>query len=255
MSALYKQGEHVQGRLSPALWAKVPTELFAPHGDPGLGWYKCYDWIDETLYDSSTLEFTGWQLTANSGTAVLGAGNGGLLTMSATSSNGQGPQIQLGDVAWIDFDSCSRVTMEMYGTTTGVSTVGPEFFFGLSVEDTTIIASDANSATDHVGIQRLAADTATLLGGVSAVASGSVTGAATFTNTAASPTTANGAFQCGLQVTRDGARFCFNGTMEADALAGSEITRVAMLPSLVWQGNGTDTPVLNVDWIAIAVER
>ena len=253
MPILHKNHEGLTAGLSPQLWDRVPIELMAPHANPGLGWYKCYDWIDETLYDASTLEFTGWQLTANSGTAVLLAGNGGVLRMSATSSNGQGPQIQLGDVAWIDFDSCSRVTMEMYATPSGISTVGPEFFFGLASEDTTIIASDANSVADFVGMQRFAADITTNVAGASAVASGSVTGAATFTATGADIVST--AFKYGMQITKNGAAFYIDGVKETDQLTASEITRVAMLPSLVWQGNGTDTPLLDVDWIAIAVER
>ena len=252
MPSQYYNHEPPTGSLTPTLWDGF--DVVRATFNPGYGFYRNYDFIGDYILDSSTWEPLDWTPTqATSGSLATAAGDGGVMLIdTGATTAGQGMQMQHGGSTYIDFSTHRAVRMEMRCTWAAITT-GPQFFFGLGLTDTSFIsggASPTNSSADSVGLVSLSGGTIT---GTSRVTTGSVTGTATLTGSAATISTTTA--QYGMLITPKGASFWLDGVKETDQLTSTEISAVAMRPTLVVQSNGTTQPTLTVDWIAIGLEK
>lgn len=244
MADLYTKPQAKSGSirrgLSPTLFHQAPiTQILA--GDLGEG----YGIIDDFLvFDDHRYTLT----QATAGTAALDDAKGGVLLLdSASTTDGQGAQLQLLDGtvgesfipsadAKIYFEA--RVKLADIGTS-GSDTV--DFFIGLAVSDTTIIASGANSTANHIGFEHVDDD--------GAVDFHSESGGTRSSSTAVH-TLADGTYvKLGFLV--DGTSSVtpyVNGVAKTAITANIPTTEMAL--SLVCQSAGTTDPIMHIDWVA-----
>jgi len=224
--------------LSPNIWSQSPlTQLSAGGIDEGFGI------IDDFLtFDDENK----WVLTqASAGTAALDvAAKGGVLLLdSASSTNNQGVQIQLGGAAGASSFIANANSKIYYEARVKIADIGSttcQMFAGLAIVDTSVFASAANSTANHIGFEAIN----TTAMGIHSEKAGSRS------STAAVHTVADDAYvKLGFVV--DGLTKItpyVNGVAK-DAIT-TNIPIVALTPSFVCHSSGTTDPIVHVDWVA-----
>jgi hypothetical protein len=224
--------------LSPNIWSQSPlTQLSVGGIDEGFGI------IDDFLtFDDENK----WVLTqASAGTAALDvAAKGGVLLLdSASSTNNQGVQIQLGGAAGASSFIANANSKIYYEARVKIADIGSttcQMFAGLAIVDTSVFASAANSTANHIGFEAIN----TTAMGIHSEKAGSRS------STAAVHTVADDAYvKLGFVV--DGLTKItpyVNGVAK-DAIT-TNIPIVALTPSFVCHSSGTTDPIVHVDWVA-----
>jgi len=224
--------------LSPNIWSQSPlTQLSVGGIDEGFGI------IDDFLtFDDENK----WVLTqASAGTAALDvAAKGGVLLLdSASSTNNQGVQIQLGGAAGASSFIANANSKIYYEARVKIADIGSttcQMFAGLAIVDTSLFASAANSTANHIGFEAIN----TTAMGIHSEKAGSRS------STAAVHTVADDAYvKLGFVV--DGLTKItpyVNGVAK-DAIT-TNIPIVALTPSFVCHSSGTTDPIVHVDWVA-----
>lgn len=227
--------------LSPGLWAKQPRDF----QDLSVG----FGFIDDFLsFDDASVR---WLLTqASAGTAAcdVAAKGGVLLLDSASSTNNQGAQLQLGGAAAASSFIASATSKIYYEARVKLADIGSttvQFFAGLSEIDSTLFASAANSSANHVGAEAI--NTTAL--GVHSEKAGSRSSSASV------HTIADGTyFKIGFVI--DGVSKVtpyVNG--EAKTAITTNVPIVELTPSFVCHSSGTTDPILHIDWVACYQEE
>lgn len=234
--AILDRGSSDRG-LSSKLWRKLSAE---PFEDPRRGVFH-FDDFHFLRSDDYTLT------QATTGTAALDATvrNGVVLLDSASTTAAQGANLQFAGPI-IEPAAGRKIAFETLVKAADIAT-GPEFFAGLSIVDTSIIAASALSATDFIGFYSLTDDNilkfATEDGSTSTIADGSP-------HTLVDDTYVKlGFFVDGLSYTEvyvDGVLWS-HGTSTPFDIPSSAV----LVPSFVCQSGGTTDPITHIDWYAV----
>jgi len=166
-----------------------------------------------------------------------------LLLDSASSTNNQGVQIQLGGAAGASSFIANANSKIYYEARVKIADIGSttcQMFAGLAIVDTSVFASAANSTANHIGFEAIN----TTAMGIHSEKAGSRS------STAAVHTVADDAYvKLGFVV--DGLTKItpyVNGVAK-DAIT-TNIPIVALTPSFVCHSSGTTDPIVHVDWVA-----
>jgi hypothetical protein len=227
-------------KLSGRLWADCAglglTELQRA-GD----WDVFYD----NFLDLPTGKYTATQATA--GTFALGDAHGGVaLADCGSTTNRQGINVQLGGTAGEIFKPASNRTIWCEAYLKGVTiSTGPEFFWGLAITDTTLIATSALSS-QAIGFISLTDDNVLL--GVTKDGSSSAT--ASSIHTLVEDTWVKLGFKV---INTSKVEFYVNGVLKNSIT--TYIPTTEMRPTLVCQTSGTVQSVIHLDWHAFAASR
>ncbi len=231
-------GKELRG-LSPNIFAQAALAELAVGGvSEGFGF------IDDFLaFDDAS---TRWLLTqASAGTAAcdVAAKGGVLLLDSASSTNNQGAQIQMGGaVAAASFipNANAKIYYEARIKLADIGSTTVQAFAGLSEIDSTLFASAANSSANHVGFEVIN----TTAMGIHSEKAGSRS------STAAVHTVVDDTYvKVGFVI--DGLTKI---TPYVNGVAKTAITTnipiVEMTPSFVCHSSGTTDPIMHIDWVA-----
>lgn len=211
--------------------------------DPRRGFF-----LFDDMFDLNTGAWTGTQATQGTWALDTTVGNigVGLLDCNSTTDN-QGMQIQRS--GWAVAPSTGRgvIAMEFRCKAADIAT-GPQFFGGLSIVDTTLIASGANSSTDHVGFESVTDNNIILF---QTEDGGTRVSGATSPHTFVDDTYVKLGFRLYGNTVCD---VFVNGVeVDVDFSATPEIPDGSILvPSFVCQSAGTTDPILHIDWLALA---
>ena len=227
--------------LSPGLWAKQPRDF----QDLSVG----FGFIDDFLsFDDASVRWLLTQATAGTAACDVAAKGGVLLLDSASSTNNQGAQLQLGGAAAASSFIASATSKIYYEARVKLADIGSttvQFFAGLSEIDSTLFASAANSSANHVGAEAI--NTTAL--GVHSEKAGSRSSSASV------HTIADGTyFKIGFVI--DGVSKVtpyVNG--EAKTAITTNVPIVELTPSFVCHSSGTTDPILHIDWVACYQEE
>jgi len=239
--------------LSPNIWSQSPlTQLSVGGLDEGFGIiddFLSFQPLAESggAADGSDLANTGkWVLTkATAGTAALdAAAKGGVLLLdSASTTNNEGAQIQLGGQAGASSFIPNANAKIYYEARVKIADIGSttcQMFAGLAIVDTSVFASAANSTANHIGFEAI---NTTAMGFHSEKAGDRASTAAVHT------VVDDGYVKLGFVV--DGLTKItpyVNGVAK-DAIT-TYIPIVAMTPSFVCHSSGTTDPIVHIDWVA-----
>ena len=224
--------------LSPTVWSQSPlTQLSVGGLDEGFGI------IDDFLtFDDENK----WVLTqASAGTAALDvAAKGGVLLLdSASSTNNQGVQIQLGGAAGASSFIANANSKIYYEARVKIADIGSttcQMFAGLAIVDTSLFASAANSTANHIGFEAI---NSTAMG-IHSEKAGSRSSTASVHTVVDDTYVKLGFVVDGLTKITP----YVNGVAK-DAIT-TNIPIVEMTPSFVCHSSGTTDPILHVDWVA-----
>ena len=227
--------------LSPGLWPKQPRDS----QDLSVGFGIQDDFLS---FDDASVRWLLTQATAGTAACDVAAKGGVLLLDSASSTNNQGAQLQLGGAAAASSFIASATSRIYYEARVKLADIGSttvQFFAGLSEIDSTLFASAANSSANHVGAEAI--NTTAL--GVHSEKAGSRSSSASV------HTIADGTyFKIGFVI--DGVSKVtpyVNG--EAKTAITTNVPIVAMTPSFVCHSSGTTDPILHIDWVACYQEE
>ena len=223
-------------QLSPAkgasIWQRTPQLSILL--DPAVG-YEFYDDFIGLVTGTSA-----WVTTqATSGTAAAGTLAGGTVALNAGAATAnQGIQMQR---AGAHFFAAAGKHM-WYEVRLKTSQLNGQFFFGLADTDTTLVATGAIHATDHISFSSLTND-----------------GVVLFKTSAASSVTNGGAATTLVATTYVRLGFEVSGntsvTPYVNGVAGTPITTnipsAGLTPSFVCQAAGAGTPQVDVDYISV----
>lgn len=219
-------------QLSPQIWANCPrAQILTGHLDRGWGF------IDDFL-ELPTGRWTATQ--ASAGTFALDDAKGGVALADCNSTTTtQGINVQRNSTVGEMFNcQYGKVYFEALVKTADVAT-GPEGFIGLSVIDTTIIATSALSA-QSIGFFTLTDNNVWLSGTKDGSSAATGTGHTFVEDTWV---------KVGFVVTKDDkVEFYVDGV-----LVNTETTYIPtteMTVSFVCQSAGTTDPILHIDWVA-----
>lgn len=237
-----KAGSERRG-LSPTIFSQCPITIIKNGGfSEGFG----YDTDFITFNDESP-----WVVTnATAGTAALDDAKGGVLLLdSASTTSGQGVQMQLGGATGAESfiaSADSKIYFEARIKLADIGSTTVQAFLGLSEVDTTVIASGANSSANHIGFEFIDDTDVDLKSEKAGTRSASDSLGTIVDDTY---------MKLGFIV--DGVTKI---TPYIDGVAGTAITTnipiVEMTPTFVCQTSGTTDPIMHVDWVACyQVER
>ena len=225
--------------LSPNLWNQAPLQQVL---GGGLG--EGFGFVDDFLsYDDASYR---WLLTqASSGTSAMDpAAKGGVLLLDAGAvTNNQGVQIQAGGAIAASSFIATANSKIYFETRLKLATIGSttiQFFGGLSEVDSSVLASAANTSTNHVGFETFNSLTLSYVHEK----------AGTRVSDTSAGTIADGTYiKLGFLI--DGLTSI---TPFVDGIAGTKQTAsipiVAMTPTIAVHAAGTTRPVGHVDWVA-----
>lgn len=219
---------------SPSLWAGFNLEEYRNFE---RGWMFEDDFcLDHDL----TNRYTATQATA--GTFLVIDAEGGVADADCNSTTvTQGINVQAGSTVGEMFlpQADDILIFEARVKVTDMAT-GPEFFLGLSVIDTSIIAASANSSANHIGFESVSDDGILLFHSESAGSRSSTT---------TPHTLVDGTYvKLGFKVKGTSEILVYvNGIKFAETIT-SNIPTTEMVPSLVCQSDGATDSILSIDW-------
>lgn len=231
--------------LSRDLWKRVALDAHSLRTRVGQGVFD----FDDFLF-LPTGKHTVTQATSGTFALKTGGVDGGVAVAdSGATTDNQGPNVQRHPcVAW---ELGSVLVFEARVKPTANGTPG-NFFLGLAITDTTIVATDAVSTDDYIGFKALGSANLTFCsrkdGGTEQASSAGV-------GTLASDTWT----RLGFVVTESGLAIPYvNGVAKTDyQLAYSATARPTDVlgPSLVIQSNGTTQPTVEIDYWGLCKEK
>lgn len=235
-SALRHPGQRDLRGKSQDLWGSCNIQEIRE--SPDWGWYLDEDFMggDATMNN--------WTLTqASSGTEVSAfTDTGGTIDIDAGATTvTQGVNLQAKHAM---FKPAANQDI-YFECRVANSKVGGELFFGLAEVDTSIIATSAVSTANHIAYSSIT-DDGVLIGNGEKASAGTTTATLhTFV--------ANTYVKLGFKVTGiSKVEWFVDGVKKAVStnLATANIPIVVVCPSIVVQADGTNQPVVTVDWVA-----
>jgi hypothetical protein len=217
----------------PGLWASCP--LLAILSDPTVG----YQFFDHFMGIDKAAD--SWIATqATSGTATAGVLAGGTVALSAgAATDNQGIQLQLAGGAFVPAAS-KHIWFECR---LRQSQLASQFYAGLAVIDTSLIAAGALAHTDSIGFSSVTDDGVLLANTRAASAS---------TTSSAHTLVADTFVRLGFVVNGvTSVTFYVNGTATATTHTANIPSAAVLTPSFVCQATGSGTPILSVDYVRV----
>jgi len=212
-------------------FAKAP--ILRSINDPSYGIYFYDDFTH-----LPTGKYTVTQATTGTFTISPSLAGGIALADCASSTATQGVNVQLADVFARPIAG-TTLYFEAKVKATDIGT-GPEFFLGLASADTTIIATSANSSTNHIGWQSVTDDNVLLFS-----AENSGTGATKASTTLVEDTWVTLGFK--VNGITDVEHYV-DGVKQSTTHVTANIPVTGLAPSLVCQSNGTTDPIVQIDY-------
>lgn len=221
-----------------ALWKDIDAEV---NDDPRRGFVF---W--DNFVDLLTGRWTATQATAGTFAIDTTVGNTGVALADCNSATAtQGINVQAAGTNFMP-EAGRIIVFEARVKAADIAT-GPEFFLGLSVVDTSVIASSANSSADHVGYESVSDDNVLLF---HTEDGGTRVSGATSPHTLVDDAWVKlgfkliGITKCEVWV--NGVEVDVNFSATPDIPDGS-----ILVPTLVCQSGGTTDPIVHVDWIRV----
>lgn len=243
MGDLYLKPQRGAGKLlrglSANIWSQAPlVQINSGAIDEGFGI------IDDFLaFDDASTRWLLTQATAGTAACDVAAKGGVLLLDSASSTNNQGAQIQMGGAAAASSfipNANAKIYYEARIKLADIGSTTVQAFAGLSEIDATLFASAANSSANHVGFEAI---NSTAMG-IHSEKAGSRS------STASVHTVVDDAYvKVGFVI--DGLTKItpyVNGVAK-DAIT-TNIPIVELTPSFVCHSSGTTDPIMHIDWVA-----
>lgn len=216
-----------------SLWEDCP--ILAWVSDPSVGCHFFHDFVG---LDKSTESWIATQATSGTMTAGVLAGGTAALSAGAATDN-QGINVQLAGGAFVPTAGKDI----WYETRLKCSQVAVQFYAGLAVIDTTLIASGAIAHSDSIGFSSVT-DDGVLLGNVRASSSSTTTTGTTLV--------ADTYVRLGFKLTGvSSVTFYVNGVAVGSAVTTNIPSAAVLTPSFVCQATGSGTPIVNVDWCRV----
>ena len=243
MGDLYLKPQRGAGKLlrglSANIWSQAPlVQINSGAIDEGFGI------IDDFLaFDDASTRWLLTQATAGTAACDVAAKGGVLLLDSASSTNNQGAQIQMGGAAAASSfipNANAKIYNEARIKLADIGSTTVQAVAGLSEIDATLFASAANSSANHVGFEAI--DSTAM--GIHSEKAGSRS------STASVHTVVDDAYvKVGFVI--DGLTKItpyVNGVAK-DAIT-TNIPIVELTPSFVCHSSGTTDPIMHIDWVA-----
>ena len=212
---------------------------------------KTFGYFARDHFNKGALDADQYVLTqATAGTFTQGDAEGGVGVLDAGSTTeNQGIQIQHGQGEWVLPVAGAKIWFECRWKHVDAATSVADAFIGLSENDTSIIASGANSSANHVGFELINEDLT--LDFVSEKATSRETDADVVT------LVADTYVKTGFYI--DGVTSIthyVNGASSGTVTDTDDIPIVEMRPSFVCQASGTAAanPTIHIDWWECFVE-
>jgi len=210
-------------------WTTCPLAEYAH--DPSIGVYVNESWVDYDATDVYTLT------QAVAGTAAISTAAPGVLEIDANSTTAtQGVNLQRLGACFLpaaNKDIWAEFKFKIVDTYDKA-----EIFVGLANSDTSIIATSANSSTDHIGWQCVT-DDGVLLFTSEKGGAGTTSACATITEAAYIKLSF---FVDGVTSVQQYVNDVSTGTAHATA----NVPILAMFPSFVCQSGGTNDPIMHL---------
>ena len=230
-------GEYENGGPSGLVWAKINTDLILTDRNYGIRM------VDDFLPFNSSL-YTATPATAGAAAAI--AGEGGICEIdSGSTTSTQGLNLQ-DKVASLRIPDTLPLAFEAKLNLSANAT-GPNFFIGLAITDTSLIASSVLTSA-CVGFQSLTANNVLL--GVSKDAAG-----ATVTESLGSLPTDGSDIYLGFRIEKGMLRFYVTRAEVGPVVRTNLPTGLDLARTVVCQTRGTTRPVVNLDWWDVAAAK
>jgi hypothetical protein len=245
MDFLTRYSVEQDGVLSNELWRDCPRGSILM--DPNTGYYFRDDFM-QLVTGKYTITQAG-----SAGTFALIDGAGGIAVVDCASSTAtQGANVQANTTVGEHFLPAEGKTIwfevRLAVADMAAATTGPEFFCGLSVIDTSIIASSANSSANHIGFESVTDNGVLLFHSESAGTRVSTTTPGGFATAAA------GAYSyrnLGFKVTGTSLIEIYVDGVKFGETITASIPTTEMVFSIVNQSDGTVDPTIAIDNIEI----
>ena len=217
----------------PGLWASCP--LLPILFDPSIAVVFCDHFVG---LDKSTESWIATQATSGTATAGVLAGGTVALSAGATTDN-QGIQLQRAGGAFITAASKHL----WFECRLRQSQLASQFYAGLAVVDTSLIAAGALAHTDSIGFSSVT-DNGVLLANTRAASTGSTSTGHTLV---ADTYVRLGFVLSGI----NDVTFWVDGVRTATTHTANIPSGAVLTPSFVCQATGTGTPILQVDYVKV----
>ncbi len=238
--------------LSSALWDDLGIDGTVNNPLMGQFWIDdfCTPSTDDTGVYTTTFASSGsWANDVTTSAGCIGVG----LASAAATTNGQGANVQAAEGPNLVAAANAKLYFEARFKIATLAT-GCVFFIGLSDVQTAIIATATVNAGDHLGFSCVTDDGVILFL--------TQDSGATAVNGATSPVTLVDDTYIKLGFTLDGIsgansiRAYVNGVETALGFAADpDISQSVLVPSLVCQADGTNSPVTHLDWWATGAKN
>lgn len=230
--------------LSPAqgtsVWERYSTLPYLC--DPRTGILVRQDFDQVTIASNTIPGWTFTNATAGAITADTTNPNGIMLISAGAATANQGVNWQL-NAPVLKLHATKPTIYEARCKFTGLTNLRVQAYIGVSEIDTTVIGSGAITNTSGIG----------LYGVTTTGVLGAITRATTSTTETGLTLVNNTWFTYAFIATTAKVYHYVNGTLVSSST--TTIPTVALSPTFVCQANGTDTPVMNVDYVAYAGPR
>ena len=231
--------------LNPAfpvgLWADCPKEAII--ADPSIGYRFFEDFTQWHTATPTSTTITGWTVTqVNSGSATIPDSAGGYLDLVGAVTAANGLQAQKNHEV---FKCAVDKTLWFEARLSVQTSIAVEFFCGLAINDTSIIAGSANSSTDHIAWQSVTDDGVLLF---------SAEKAGTGDTESSTTLVAGTKVRLGFKVSNATAttlkiEHYVDDVLQSTTHTNANVSVLEMKPSLVCQGGGSGIPTMHVDYI------
>ena len=245
MSIVQYYGDNTHNAPSPALWGSFLVEDAQSRG-------RLCIISEDHFVDLPTGKYTATQAGGVGTFALIDFAYGVAVAAAGHTDDGDGINIQQGGTAGEWVLPAAGVTVALEARLKFV-TAHPDFFLGVSITDTTIIAASAMTPANYLGFISLTGDSIIKFAGSKAAAATSVQ-----SNSGTALTTAT-FYKLGFKVELDGngagaAYQYVNGVKDRTyTIVNANVPIVEMRPSLVCQSCGTGEPAVYVDRIRTGV--
>jgi hypothetical protein len=222
------------------MWADCPLNAIA--ADPSVGFVFFEDFTGPMQGDATaTTNLDGWTCTQSTTGAVnmLDEAGGILEIDSASATVTQGLNVQATESVIFTPAADKDIWFETRVRVDEALTA--ELFFGLSVADTSIIATSANSSANHIGWQCVTDDGVLLFSAEKAGA-----GATKSSNTLVEDTFVRLGFKVNGVTDIE---FWVDDAKQSTTHVTANIPIVAMCPSFVCQSDGSQDPIVGLDYV------
>jgi hypothetical protein len=245
-------GDNSGTGLSPRLWGDCPLEDIVFRGK-GI-------WFFDDFLSLILSNYVRTQATAGTFSTQEDAFGGVGLLDCDSATQGQGINVQHGLGESFLPAVGKTIWMEGRFKMVDAATAGPQFFFGLHETDTTIIAANAMSGSNYLGLQSVTDNKVMLFAGKKATV-GATQSAMTMVATLTTGVYVKWGCKIETAISSSGvpvlaAKQYIDGVLSASELVAANIPVVEMRPSWVNQcGVTAEDTIVHMDWVSFAQLR